>query len=183
MIKILALLFVLFTVSNASAVDVSSSVTETRKFEHWQVTEFAGARQLMYRASSQSIDRKPWYLAFDVTPLNGCVPLPAVLIVKYDSYVPVFNKGLLIYSYKSPNQKEATELTKSEMSPGDRFAFFTFKALTIGWLLRSEDRGKLAMWIPASGDGKVKQSDNVYFSLQGLSLASKEATRLCIENM
>jgi hypothetical protein len=68
------------------------------------------------------------------------------------------------------------------MSEDDTFAFFIFKKLTAKTLLQSKDKGKLAIWIPPSGDGVIKKSGNIYFSLEGFSLAYKEAKRLC-ENL
>ena len=70
-------------------------------------------------------------------------------------------------------------MVKTEMSEGDTFAFFPFEKLTVKTLLQSKDKGKLAIWIPASGDGIVKKSGNIYFSLEGFSLAYREAKRLC----
>jgi hypothetical protein len=181
------LLFLLFTLSlwiaqPAYAVDATDSVTEISQSGHWQVTEFAGAKQLIYRLSTSSINTKREHIVFDFVPSKNCLPTPAVMIVNLDSYNEVFNAGLLPVAYKLPSQKQATELVKTDMSEGDTFAFFSFKKFTVKTLLQSGDRGKVAVWIPASGDGTVKKSGNMYFSLDGFSLAYKEAKRLCGDN-
>ena len=80
--------------------------------------------------------------------------------------------------YKLPTQTEATpELVKTVISEGDEFEFLEFSKLTAKTLLL--DNGNLAIWVPASGDGDVKRSENMYFPLDGFSIAYKEAKRLC----
>ena len=83
--------------------------------------------------------------------------------------------------YKLPNQKGITsELVKTTMTEGDEFEFLEFTKLTVKKLLLI--KGNLTIWIPASGDGDVKRSGNMYFSLDGFSTAYKEAKRSCDVN-
>lgn len=177
------LLVLVLAVHPAFAVDATDRATEIRKIGSWNIIEFAGAEQIIYRLSADSIDGAPTHIVFDIVPSNDCTPIPAVMIMKFASYDPVFNEGSVPFAYKAPGEKEAWELTKSAMSEGDLFAFFSFEELTVSLLRRSRDKGKLAVWIPPSGDGTIKRSGNIYFPLEGFSEASNKAIRLCRESM
>lgn len=182
MIRFLFLIFTLWLTHPAYAVDALENVTEIRQNGHWQIIEFAGGEQLMYRLSSISINKMRKHIVFDFIPSKGCLATPAVIIENLDSYEDDLNAAVLPFAYKLPSQKQAIELVKTIMSEGDTFAFFPFEKLTVTALLQSGDKGKLAVWIPASGDGTVKRSGNTYFSLDGFSLAYKVAKRLCGDN-
>jgi hypothetical protein len=180
---VLYVLFILiFTAHPTFAVDATDSATEIRKIGSWNIIEFAGAEQMIYRLTTDSIDGTPKHIVFDIAPSNDCTPTSAVLIMKFASYNPTFDEGAVPFAYKVSGQKEAMELTKSAMSEGDQFAFFSFEKLTVSLLRRSGDKGKLAVWIPPSGDGAVKRTSNIYFPLEGFSQASNKATRLCRES-
>jgi len=180
LLRALPLLFL--AVHPVFAVDAIDKATEMRKIGSWNIIEFAGAEQIIYRLSTDSIDGAPRHIVFDITPSNDCIPIPAVLIMRLVSYNSAFNGGRMPFAYKVPGQKEVFEVTKSEMSEGDLFVFFSFDKLTVSLLRRSGDKGKLAIWIPPSGDGAIERSSNIYFPLEGFSEASNKATRLCREN-
>lgn len=182
MIKLFFFLFTFFISPYVHAVDASSDVTEVKKFGRWTVVEFAGTKQLVYRISSESINIKNNYISFDFFPSKNCVADHAVLISELNSYVPEFDGGLLIYEYIIPGQKQGADLIKIEMSRGDKFAFFVFNKLSVDMMLKSKDKGKLTIWIPASGDGVVKKSGNIYFSLEGFTSSYREANRLCTDS-
>jgi hypothetical protein len=182
MIRSLFLMLALCIAYSAHALDASDKATEISRRGNWQIIEFAGAKQLIYRLSSTSIDGTEKHVVFDFVPSLDCSPTPAVMIVRFNSYNPVFNEGMLPLAFKLPSQSQEMELTKTTMSEGDTFAFFAFEKLSVATILKSQDKGKLAVWIPPSGDGRVKRTDNIYFSLEGFASASKEAKRLCRES-
>jgi hypothetical protein len=176
-----ALIFILlFCTTNSSyAFDATNSVTEISQSAHWRVIEFAATAQLIYRLSSTSINDARQVIVFDFVPAKDCVPTPAVMVSSLKSYNNNFDEGMLPLAYKLPNQEQSMEMVKTVMSKGDTFAFFSFEQLKAPKLLNAKDRGKLAIWIPASGDGTVKRSGNIYFSLEGFSPAYLGAKRLC----
>lgn len=175
------LIFILvFCMTNASyAVDATRSVTEINQSGHWRVIEFAAATQLIYRLSSTSINDARQVIVFDFVPAKDCVPTPAVMVSSLQSYNKTFDEGMLPLAYKLPGHEQSMEFVKTVMSKDDTFAFFPFEQLKAPNLLNARDRGKLAIWIPASGDGTVKRSGNIYFSLEGFSPAYLDAKRLC----
>ena len=99
-----------------------------------------------------------------------------------NSYNPALDEGLIPMSYRAPGQPEATEVVKTAMTPGDDVAFFQFDRLTADLLLKSRDKGSLAVWIPGSGDGSVKRSNNTYFALEGFTAAYSGARKRCNDN-
>lgn len=162
-------------------VDKSNSMTETNRIGSWQVIEFAAPTQLIYRLASTSINDPRANVVFDFVPSKGCDPGPAVMIFEFESYIESLDGGQAIYAYKISNHTRPFELVETVMSKGDRFAFFRFNQLTTEFLLGSNDKGRLSVWTPASGDGVVKRSSNIYFSLDGISSAYQEAFRKCSE--
>jgi hypothetical protein len=180
----LSVIFILtlWIINPAYAIDATDKITKNIQIGQWQVVEFAGSEQIVYRMSSDSINTPSTNIVFDFVSSEDCLSPTATMIVNFKSYNNTFNSGAGIFAYKLHNQKEAIEVVKSVMSESDTFAFFTFEKLTAKTLLQSKDKGKLAIWIPPSGDGVIKKSGNIYFSLEGFSLAYKEAKRLC-ENL
>ena len=166
----------------AIAVDATRSATEVLRSGRWLLIEFAAREQLVYRISSQSSNSDKNYLAFDFAPSDKCVPLPAVMSSAFKAYSPALDHGNVPMSYRSPGQSESTEVTETEMAPGDSFAFFQFKGLTTALLLKSHDKGSLSVWVPGSGDGTVKRSGNIYFSLEGFTAAYQGAWKRCHDN-
>lgn len=162
---LIALLGTLFVTSVTYAVDATSSATEVLQSGRWLVIEFAAKQQLIYRISSQATNSESSYLAIDFAPSRKCVPAPAVMSSVMSSYSPAFDQGLIPMSYRPPGQSESTEMVKTAMTPGDDVAFFQFKGLTAELLLKSRDKSSLAVWIPGSGDGTVKRSNNTFSRL------------------
>jgi hypothetical protein len=161
------------------AVDATRSITEIKQNGPWQVVEFSLPRNMFYRISSESINSNRSFLTFDFKHLNDCIPDPAVIITKYSAYNEIFDNGFLQISYKLPRMKEGSEVVKTHMSPGDDFSFFQFSSLRAETLMKLNDKGKMAVWIPGSANGVVKRSDNIYFSLTGFSKSFIEASTLC----
>lgn len=180
-INVLLISFILFA-GNLYAVDGTQSVTEIRQNEHWKVIEFSAPKQMIYRISSVSINNLRSFLTFDFLPSNRCVPDAAVMVTEFERYNNTFDNGILPISYKIPGVKEETELVKTHMSPGDKFAFYQFGKMRVESLIKSNDKGKMAVWIPGSADGVVKRSENIYFSLSGFSESLKSASALCNDN-
>lgn len=168
--------------SFAWAVDATQSATEMVEIGRWKVIEFAAQKQLIYRVSSTAINEPNMNITFDFVPTLKCDPAAAVIVFKRDAYNPDFDDGHLPLSYKPPGQKEATEITKTAMRKDDVFAFFQFKKLTANLLSHSRDKGRLAIWIPGSGDGEIKSSSNIYFPLEGFTQAVERARKKCNES-
>ncbi|MDR3581571.1 MAG: hypothetical protein P4L44_16540 [Oryzomonas sp.] len=167
---------------SAFALDASSYITNVERSGSWSVIELAFSKQIIYRIGSDSISEPSAHIVFDFAPLSNCKPTPADLILNFGFYDDVMNNGELPFEYKLPSQKHVIELVHSAMSPKDSFAFFTFKSLTVKNMLLSKDKGKLAVSVLPSGDGRVKKS-NIYFDLDGFSLAYKKARELCRDNI
>jgi hypothetical protein len=182
MVHWLILLSTLSITTSALAVDWTGNVTEIIKSGRWQIIEFAAEKQLIYRISSDATNSEETHIVFDFVPSKKCEPTPAVMITRYDSYSPDLDEGFVPLAYKLPGRKESMEITKTTMQQGDTFAFFQFKGLTAKPLLQSQDRGNLAIWIPASGDGTVKRSGNIFFSLNGFTVVYEKAQKLCNDN-
>lgn len=181
MTRWLILLYALSLPILASAVDASRDVTNVIQSGDWRVIEFSGKQLMMYRISTESKNAEHTYIVFDFVPFKECEPTPAVMIA-HQAYDPYLKDGLIPLDYKIPGQKKGVDLAKTEMEKDNPFAFYQFHGLTAKSLLLSHDRGHLAIWIPASGDGRVKRSGNVYFSLDGYSEAYKKASQLCNDN-
>lgn len=173
--------FIFFS-SYSLALDGKNSVTNFSKEGDWLVTEFAMKTQILYRVSSTAINANQSNIVFDYVPSKNCKPDPAVLINEHKKYIPDLDHGMAALAYKITGQSESMEITKTVMQKNDRFAFFQFQKLTVDSLLSSNDEGKLAIWVPASFDGTVKRSSNIYFSLDGLSKANQMAVILCKKN-
>ena len=176
------LLGMFFLANTTYAVDATSSATEVLKSGRWLLIEFAAKQQLIYRVSSQATNAESSYLAIDFAPSRKCAPAAAVMSSVMNSYSPALDDGLIPMSYKSPGQPEATEVVKTAMSPGDDVAFFQFKGLTAELILKSRDKGSVAVWIPGSGDGTVKRFNNTFFSLEGFTAAYNGARKRCNDN-
>ena len=182
MCRFFVLLSALLATAAAFAVDATNSVTEIATSGRWLLIEFAAKQQLVYRISSQSSNTKNAYMAFDFAPSDKCEPRAAVVSLVDIPYSSAFDEGVVLMSFKAPGQSESQDLTRTAMSRGDGVAFFQFEKLTAQGLLKSGDRGSLAVWIPGSGDGTVKRSNNTYFSLDGYALAYSGARKRCIDN-
>jgi hypothetical protein len=165
--------------ASSVAYDASRNATEVQRSGRWLLIEFAAKEQLVYRVTSQSTNSEDSFIAFDFAPSENCVPIPAVMSSTMKAYSTVLDQGLVPFSYRLPGQGESTELTKTEMARGDNVAFFQFKQLTAMRLLKSQDKGSLALWVPASSDGSVHRSGNIYFSLAGYSAAYQGALQRC----
>jgi hypothetical protein len=168
--------------TDASAVDGSKSASRSMQFGSWQVIEFAGREQLIYRFVSDSTSRAETHLAFDVAPSDHCAPHAAVLISNMGRFNPTYADGLMPLSFKIPGQAEVQEITKSAMERGSPLAFFQFTKLSAAGLMSANDRGSLAVWIPGRGDGHVKRSSNIYFALDGYGAAYASARQQCLDN-
>jgi hypothetical protein len=164
------------------ASDGSGAATQIQTFGRWEVIEFAGANGLIYRISSDSINHKTTNIVFDVATETGCTESPAVMISKMKSYSPPLNGGKVTMTYRMPGQADQTDLTKTAMQKGDLFAFFQFSSLSAENLQRSPPEGNLAIWIPGSGDGAIKKTPNIYFSLDGFEYARAAAVNKCLAN-
>ena len=175
-------LFALFIAQAASAYDATSNITRALTVGHWKIVEIAAPTQIMYRLASESTNEKNTTLAFDFLPASDCAPTAAVMIVHLKTYSPVFDGRVTLLAYKAPGQSDSMELTKSTMQKGDTFAFFVFERLTASMLTKSGDEGNLAIWIPPSGDGKIRRSPNSYFPLDGFSQAAFKAEKSCKDN-
>jgi hypothetical protein len=160
------------------AVDATNYAHREQHIGHWTLIEFFISERVVYRLSADSINEKNLNIVFDLVPSKDCISSPAIMVLKLKSYANKSKEGMVIMEYKLPTQTEATpELVKTVISEGDEFEFLEFSKLTAKTLLL--DNGNLAIWVPASGDGDVKRSENMYFPLDGFSIAYKEAKRLC----
>jgi hypothetical protein len=169
-------------ISSVYAVDATNRSVSDTKYENWRVIEFTMPRQMMYRLASVSINDKSQSITFDLNTHNNCRPDSAILVSE-NSYASKSSKqGKMIYEYKVPGQTTSVELVNTVIEINDRFEFASFQRLTLPLLLETADKGNLAIWIPASGDGVVKRSENIFFSLRGLTRAYNQARKLCFEN-
>jgi hypothetical protein len=185
MIRLIILLtaFLIIITSPSFSADLSKSFTGETKSGDWKILEFAGQRQLIYRIGSTSVNYENNYLlTFDFVPSNNCEPTPAIMILQQSSYNPNFDDGVLFFKYKLPGLEESVDMTKTTMKQGDTFVFFQFEKLAAKTLLKPKNNGKLSIWVPASGDGSVKRSGNIYFSLNGFTNAYWKAQKLCNDN-
>lgn len=171
-----------FTVNNnAYAFDESDNMKIISKKANWFVIEYAAATQLIYRIGSDAANQSGMHIVFDFAVSQKCEPRPAELIVDFGKYLESLDGGKLLMQYKLPGQKQSIELIDTVMKKNDTYAFLSFQHLTAKKLLMSKDKGKLAVWVLPSGDGRVQRS-NIYFSLDGFTSAYKEAKKICNEN-
>lgn len=180
-----ALLFVLlFCITNSiHALDATDRMTAISQSGRWQAVKSAASKQTIYRLESTSTNNPDITIFFKFIPSNDCVPKPAVMIMQFSSHHENLGGGLIIFEYKLPSREKTAELVKTTMSDGAKSAFFSFEKLAAQPLLGADDKGRIAIWVPASGDGTVKRSEDIYFSLQGFSAAYKETKRLCGKNI
>ena len=180
--KKLTFIILLLIANFAYGVDATRLAANQYKFGDWEVIEFALSKGLIYRISTTSLVSKKEFLTFDFLPNGNCQPDPAIMVKEFKGYVSGLDGGMLPYEYKLPNQESSIESINVTMQQGDKFAFFAFKKLLAQRLLDAPVDGRLVMWIPASGDGSVQRSANIYFSLNGLRGAFNQARRLCQDN-
>ena len=114
--------------------------------------------------------------------LNQCKYESVIMIKKFKEYSPIMTKGKLILQYKISNHLENQEIVETDMSKGDTYGFFKFKNLLAENLYAAKESSRLAIWVPASGDGQVKRSENFYFSLNGFKNVYSKAQSLCSDN-
>ncbi len=176
------MLAILVFSSNGHAVDATKLISLNEKIDDWQMVEFALPKDLLYRVASYSINEPNSNLAFDfVAPT--CQPDGLILVRKFDSYKKSLDNGKLLMAYKIPGQEENFELVSTEMVKGDKYAFFKFSQLGANALLSQNSSGRLAIWIPQSGDGRVERGENIYFSLKGFLAAYNLAKSACEANL
>lgn len=178
--KLAHLLFFLgLLISHSSyAIDATKYAHREQRIGYWSLLEFLMPNQIIYRLATASINEKDINIVFDLVPSKDCIPSPAIMVLKLKSYANKSKEGVVIMEYKLPTQREVTpELVKTVISEGDEFEFLAFSKLTAKTLLLNN--GNLAIWVPENADGEVKRSGNIYFSLDGFSMAYKEAKRLC----
>jgi len=178
----LFLILILLISNFAHAVDATSNASKKNKFGDWELIEFALPKGLLYRISTTSFLSKKEYLTFDFLPNVACRPDPAVMIKEFKHYDKNLDNGMLLYEYKIPGKDSSVEIVNISMQKDDKFAFFVFQKLTAEILLDVSADGRLALWIPASADGVVKRSANLYFSLNGIRDAFNQAKKLCLHN-
>lgn len=173
--------FLLLLPGQSFAVDATRNITQVTRIGHWEVVQFAGAREMVYRIASRSINMQSATLTFTFAPSGQCVPGAAVMNIDMGSYVADLDGGALPMMYKAPGTKTSEELVKTVMEPNG-YAFFPFKKLTVNTLLKAKSGANLAIWVPGSADGVVRRSPNNYFALDGLAPAYKKATSMCDDN-
>jgi hypothetical protein len=173
-------LFTLFSFKPVFAVDASNVASIIYESGSWQVVEIPGRSKILYRVATNSINVKDTHLSIDL--VSNCQPNPAIMIKKFQKYSRELNGGMLILQYKVPNLFEDQEVVSTEMSEGDTYAFFKFKNLSVEKIFNSKESSRLAIWVPESGDGRVKRSSNFYFSLEGFKNAFAKATEMCKAN-
>lgn len=179
MFRTVIFVFVICVASTSYAADARNIITEIAQSGRWLVIEFAAQTQLTYRLSSTSVNDTRQVVTFDFVPAESCIPTPAVMVSSMNSCSKLFDDGIFPLAYKLPGKEQSMEFVKTAMSKGDTFAFFVFEQLKAPDLLDARDKGKFAIWIPASGDGRIKRGGNIYFSLEGFSTAFLEAKKLC----
>jgi hypothetical protein len=174
----LACFLALTVLRTAHGVDASKLASKVEKFESWQASQFALPRALLYRMAAVSANYPDVTITVDLS--DECLPLGVVLNWKAGNALS--NGSLVMFAYKIPGGKENQELVAGVSSPHDAFAFFPFQTLTAKQLYATNGRGNLTVWIPASGDGTVKRSSNIYVSLEGFTAAYDRVTKLCMDN-
>ncbi len=151
----------------------------------WNVVQFLLPKGIFFRIASDSANSglRPWeqYISFDFRPDHKCAQPLMVLAHHEASYVAAFDGGFLPISYKIPGQPESDDLATTEMLRGDSYSYAQLH-MAADKLLLAHDKGFLVMWIPGSGDGTIRRSANVYFSLSGFTGAYQKAMSMCIDN-
>lgn len=181
--KIFTFLFAFFFISNLTyAFDATNLASIKNTYDDWSVIEFPMPKGLIYRISTTSLVSKKEHLTFDFLPNGACQAEPAVMVQELKGYEKALDGGMLPFEFKIPNQASTVDIVKTQMQKGDKFVFFAFTKLDAQKLLNSSLGGRVAMWIPPSGDGTVKRSENIYFSLNGVGAAYNQARRLCLAN-
>lgn len=167
------------------ATDYTDRAMKAVKVGDWNIVEFAADKQIIYKVATEALNQnlKETYLSFYLTTAGKCKPSPAEMSMFLGGYNDNLANGHVPFSYKIPGQKEETEVVETKMLQGEEFAFFKFQKLSLSKLMNSGSRGNLAIWVPASGDGEVRGSSNMYFSLNGLSQAYSAAKGICSDNL
>lgn len=184
---IISLMSICFIGASVSlhAEDYTDKAVKAVKIGDWNLIEFAAEEQIIYKVATEALNQnlKETYVSFYLSTSTRCEPSTAEMNMLLGSYSETLAHGNVPMSYKIPGKKEHTEVVDTRMEKGDLFAFFKFHALTLKSLLSTDDQGNLSIWIPGSGDGTVKRSSNMYFSLQGLNLTYSTARKRCMENL
>ena len=183
----LALCSVLFgSASIAHATDRTGDALRRFGVGKWEVIEFVGSRELLYRIATEGKSAQSDFanhIVFDFLPSLSCEPAPALQIVDMGTYRPSLDNGLLPLSYKVQGRKEQSELVRTRMSEGDNFAYFQIIHLEAPEILAAKDAGHLVIWVPGSADRTVTRSKSMFFSLHGFTAAYQKASQLCKENL
>lgn len=162
------------------AIDASNVLKIKYEYKAWKIVEFQLPKGILYRLATDSINITETHLTFNF--IKGCTASPAVMIKNFKTYNPSMADGSIILQYKVSNKIEGQEIVKTEMADGDTWGFFSFKRLSTDNLLGVNEESRLAIWIPPSGDSKVKRSSNFYFSLEGFNKTYAKAKELCLAN-
>lgn len=178
--KLLLILNLFFISTNSHAVDASNFSKIIYKNGDWKIVEMTAPLKIVYRIATDSINIKNTHLTIDL--LNQCKYDPVIMIKKFKEYSPIMTNGKLILQYKISNLIENQEIVETDMSIGDTYGFFNFKDLSAENLYSAKETSRLAIWVPASGDGQVKRSENFYFSLVGFKNVYAKAKSLCSDN-
>lgn len=178
--KVLFVLFLIFIPFKLMAEDGSNFSKIIYKNGDWQIVEITAPLKIIYRIATDSINIKNTHLTIDL--LNQCKYESVVMIKKFKEYSPIMTKGKLILQYKISNQLEFQEIVETDMSKGDTYGFFIFKNLLAENLYVAKESSRLTIWVPPSGDGQVKRSQNFYFSLNGFKNVYSKAKSLCSDN-
>ena len=145
--------------------------------EYWKIVEINLPSGKLYRLTTDSTNQKETHLTFDFA--KGCTAEPAVMVKNLNYYIPPLVGGLVL-EYKVEDQFQRQEFVSRQMSMGDKWGFFLFKELLLENLLESNEKSRLAIWVPKGSDGNRKRSGNFFFSLQGLKGIYSKAKELCL---
>ena len=178
--KLLLILFFFCISTSSQAVDGSNFSKIIYKNGDWQIIEMTAPLKIVYRIATDSLNIQDTHLTIDL--LNQCKYDPVIMIKKFKEYSPIMSNGKLILQYKISNLLEMQEIVDTDMSVGDTYGFFNFKKLLAENLYSAKESSRLAIWVPASGNGQVKRSENFYFSLDGFKNVYAKAKSLCSDN-
>jgi hypothetical protein len=167
-------------VSATYAVDGGKLATKVETFASWQVIQFALPTTSLYRLAATSVNYPAATITVDLS--DACLPRRVVMNWNVGDHTSAFSGTPLVLAYKIPGEKDDLEFVMGERSADDTLAFFPFKKLTATRLFATQSKGNLAIWIPASGDGTVKRSSNMYFPLEGFTAAYNRAKKLCTDD-
>lgn len=171
----------LLTILSSSASRASEVITEVvGGTGAWTVVKTSGSTSISYHLISKSTNAPRARVFFDFSSSNDCKPSSATIVMQFDSFDPTLSNGAVIINYQLPTQSVVSELAKTKMKNGNNFAFISLKKLTADQIIKENDRGSLAIWLPASGDGQSERSDNMYISLNGFSSAYIGAMAFCM---